>query len=147
MNEMLFVFWYWWVLALAFLVVEILATGFFFLWMAASGFVTGIMVWLIPSVSMNVQIIVFSILSIIAIAVWKFYLKKHATETDQPLLNKRGAQYIGRIFNLYQAIENGQGKIKVDDSIWKVQGQDCDIKTRVKVTAIRGTVFEVERVD
>ncbi len=147
MSEMLFVFWYWWVLALVFLVVEILAPGFFFLWMAASGFVTGVMVWLIPSVSMNVQIIVFSILSIIAIAVWKFYLKKHATETDQPLLNKRGAQYIGRVFNLYQAIENGQGKIKVDDSIWKVQGQDCDIKTRVKVTAIRGTVFEVERVD
>jgi membrane protein implicated in regulation of membrane protease activity len=147
MSEMLFVFWYWWVLALVFLVVEILAPGFFFLWMAASGFVTGIMVWLIPSVSMNVQIVVFSILSIIAIAVWKFFLKKHAAETDQPLLNKRGAQYIGRVFNLYQAIENGQGKIKVDDSIWKVQGQDCDIKTRVKVTAIRGTVFEVEKVD
>lgn len=147
MNEILFVFWYWWVLALVFLVVEILAPGFFFLWMAASGFITGIMVWLIPSVSMNVQVFVFSILSIIAIAVWKFYLKKHTTETDQPLLNKRGAQYIGRVFNLYQAIENGQGKIKVDDSIWKVQGEDCDIKTRVRVIAIRGTVFDVEKVD
>lgn len=147
MNEILFIFWYWWVLALVFLVVEILAPGFFFLWMAASGFVTGIMVWLIPSVSMNVQIFVFSAMSIAAILVWKLYIKKHATITDQPLLNKRGAQYIGRVFNLYQPIQNGQGKIKVDDSIWKVQGDDCDIKTRVKVTAIRGTVFDVEKVD
>jgi len=147
MSEMLFVFWYWWILALVFLVVEILAPGFFFLWMAASGFITGIMVWIMPSVALNLQIFVFSALSILAILVWKFYIKKHTILTDQPLLNKRGAQYIGRVFNLYQPIQNGQGKIKVDDSIWKVQGDDCDIKTRVKVTAIRGTVFDVEKVE
>jgi membrane protein implicated in regulation of membrane protease activity len=147
MNEMVFIFWYWWVLALLFLVVEILAPGFFFLWMAASGFATGVMVWLIPSISMNIQFFVFSSLSIIAILIWKFYLKRHAAYTDQPLLNKRGAQYIGRVFTLYQPIENGQGKIKVDDSIWKVRGEDCGIHHRVKVTAIRGTVFDVEKID
>ena len=147
MTEMVFVFWYWWVLALIFLVVEILAPGFFFLWMAVSGFITGAMVWLIPSTSMNVQIFVFSILSVITITAWRFYGKKHPTETDQPLLNKRGAQYIGRVFNLYEAIENGQGKIKVDDSIWKVHGEDCDINTRVKVVASRGAVFDVEKID
>lgn len=147
MTEMVFVFWYWWVLALILLVVEILAPGFFFLWMSASGFITGAMVWLIPSVSMNVQIFVFSVLSVITITAWRFYGKNHPIETDQPLLNKRGAQYIGRVFNLYEAIENGQGKIKVDDSIWKVHGEDCDINTRVKVIASRGTVFDVEKID
>ena len=147
MTEMVFVFWYWWVLALILLVVEILAPGFFFLWMSASGFITGVMVWLIPSVSMNVQIFVFSVLSVITITAWRFYGKNHPIETDQPLLNKRGAQYIGRVFNLYEAIENGQGKIKVDDSIWKVHGEDSDIKTRVKVIACRGTVFDVEKID
>jgi membrane protein implicated in regulation of membrane protease activity len=147
MTEMVFVFWYWWVLALILLVVEILAPGFFFLWMSASGFITGVMVWLIPSVSMNVQIFVFSVLSVITITAWRFYGKNHPIETDQPLLNKRGAQYIGRVFNLYEAIENGQGKIKVDDSIWKVHGEDCDINTRVKVIASRGTVFDVEKID
>jgi len=147
MTELVFVFWYWWVLALVFLVIEILAPGFFFLWMAVSGVITGAMVWLIPSISMNVQIFVFSILSVITITAWRFYAKKHPTESDQPLLNKRGAQYVGRVFNLYAAIENGQGKIKVDDSIWKVHGEDCDINTKVKVVASRGTVFDVEKVD
>ena len=54
---------------------------------------------------------------------------------------------MGRVFSLYEPIKNGQGKIKVDDSIWKVQGADCDITTRVKVIAVRGTVFEVEKVE
>jgi membrane protein implicated in regulation of membrane protease activity len=147
MAELIFVFWYWWVLALAFLVIEILAPGFFFLWMAISGFITGVMVWLIPAISMEVQIFVFSILSVVTITGWRFYGKKHPIESDHPLLNKRGVQYIGRVFNLYEPIKNGQGKIKVDDSIWKVHGEDCDINTRVKVTACRGTVFDVEKID
>jgi membrane protein implicated in regulation of membrane protease activity len=147
MAELEFVFWYWWVLALILLVIEILAPGFFFLWMAVSGFITGCMVLLIPAASMNMQVMVFSVLSVASIIVWKFYGKKHPTESDHPLLNQRGSQYIGRVFSLYKPIENGEGKIKVDDSIWKVHGEDCDIKTRVKVIAIRGTVFDVERVE
>ena len=71
----------------------------------------------------------------------------HPITSDHPLLNKRGVQYLGRVFSLYEPIKNGQGKIKVDDSIWKVHGEDCDINTQVKVIAVRGTVFEVEKVD
>ncbi|MDD5268800.1 MAG: NfeD family protein [Methylococcales bacterium] len=145
MTELAFVFWYWWVLALILLAVEILAPGFFFLWMAISGFVTGALVLLIPATSMAIQILLFSVLSIVTIISWKFYGKKHTITSDHPLLNKRGDQYIGRVFSLYEPIKNGQGKIKVDDSIWKVHGEDCDINSRVKVIAIRGTVFEVER--
>ena len=85
---------------------------------------------LIPATSMNMQVLVFSVLSVVAIIVWKFYGKKHPMKSDQPLLNKRGVQYIGRVFNLYEPIKNGQGKIKVDDSIWKVHGEDCDINSQ-----------------
>ena len=144
MTELVFVFWYWWVIGFILLVLEILTPGYFFMWMAASGFLTGAIVLLLPATSMNIQILIFSVLSVVAIIVWKFYGKRHPTESDQPLLNKRGVQYIGRIFNLYQPIKNGEGKIKVDDSIWKVHGEDCDINSRVKVVAIRGTVFDVE---
>ena len=147
MTELDFVFWYWWVIGFILLVLEILTPGYFFMWMAASGFLTGAIVLLLPATGMNMQIFIFSVLSVVAIIVWKFYGKRHPTESDQPLLNKRGVQYIGRIFNLYQPIKNGEGKIKVDDSIWKVHGEDCDINSRVKVVAIRGTVFDVEKVD
>jgi membrane protein implicated in regulation of membrane protease activity len=147
MNELVIVFWNWWVLALLLLVIELLAPGFFFLWMSTSGFVTGFLLLLIPGISTELQVFIFSVLSVAAITVWKLYGKKHPIASDHPLLNKRGAQYIGRIFSLYKPIENGEGKIKVDDSIWKVHGQDCDIHTKVKVTAIRGTVFDVDIVE
>ncbi|MGZ4969501.1 MAG: NfeD family protein [Methylobacter sp.] len=147
MAELEIVFWNWWVLALILLVVELLAPGFFFLWMAASGFVTGCLLLLMPVIDKELQVAIFSVLSVALISAWKLYGKKHPITTDHPLLNKRGAQYIGRVFNLYKPIENGEGKIKVDDSIWKVQGEDCDINTKVKVIAVRGTVFDVEKIE
>lgn len=146
MAELEIVFWNWWVLSLILLVVELLAPGFFFLWMAASSFVTGCLLLLIPALGTELQVLIFSVLSVISITAWKFYGKKLPIITDHPLLNKRGDQYIGRVFSLYKPIENGEGKIKVDDSIWKVHGEDCDINTKVKVVAVRGTVFDVERV-
>ena len=146
MSELVFLFWHWWVIGLVLLVVEILTPGFFFLWMAVSGFITGCLLWLVPSISLNTQLFVFSIMSIVTISVWKLYIKKHPIETDHPLLNQRGSQYIGRVFSLVEPITNGQGKIKVDDSLWKVHGEDCDINTKVKVTAVLGTVFEVEKI-
>ena len=147
MTELVFEFWYWWALAFVLLIFEMLTPGFFFMWLAVSGFITGLLVWLMPELSVNMQVLVFSVFSVLAITAWRFYGSKFPLETDQPLLNKRGAQYIGRVFTLYAPIENGQGKIKVDDTIWKVHGEDCDIHTKVKVTGIRGTVFDVERVD
>ena len=142
-----FVFWYWFVMTVVFLVIEVIIPAFFFLWMSVASLITGIIVWIIPSLSSDVQIVIFSVLAIIAVIAWWLWGKRLKIQSDQPLLNQRGSQYVGRVFNLYEPIENGQGKIKVDDSIWKVHGEDCDINSKVKVIACRGTVFDVEKID
>ncbi|MEY4717923.1 MAG: hypothetical protein RL563_541 [Pseudomonadota bacterium] len=146
MNAFEIVFWYWWVLALAFLGLEMLVTGFFFLWLAVSAFVTGSLLLVIPVMAFDVQLLLFSLMAIVSVMVWRRYVSAKAQTSDHPLLNRRGAQYVGRTFNLIEAIENGQGKIKVDDSLWKVHGPDCPVGTKVKIIAVNGTVFDVEQV-
>ncbi len=59
-------------------------------------------------------------------------------------MNRWAEQYIGRTFNLVEPIVNGMGKIKVDDSIWKVQGEDAPEGTQVEVTGVEGVVFKVK---
>lgn len=146
MNAFEIVFWYWWVLALGFLGLEMLVTGFFFLWLAVSAFVTGSLLLVIPVMAFDVQLLLFSLMAIVSVMVWRRYVSAKAQTSDHPLLNRRGAQYVGRTFNLIEAIENGQGKIKVDDSLWKVHGPDCPVGTKVKIIAVNGTVFDVEQV-
>ena len=64
--------------------------------------------------------------------------------SDEPHLNRRGEQYIGRVFTLDVAIVNGQGKVRVDDTTWKVQGDDCPVGTRVRVHGVDGVVLLVK---
>ena len=64
--------------------------------------------------------------------------------SDQPDLNRRGAQYIGRTVTVEEAIIAGRGKVRVGDTLWPVEGPDASIGARVKVTAVRGTALVVE---
>jgi len=58
----------------------------------------------------------------------------------------RGEQYVNRTFTLEEPVVNGQGKIKVDDSTWKIEGADCESGTKVRVTGVDGVVLKVEHI-
>lgn len=92
------------------------------------------------------QVMGFAVLSIASIVVLRQYLRGHPITTDQPALNRRGEQYLGRVFVLTVPIQNGVGKVHVDDTSWKVAGPDAPAGGRVRVTAVEGTVFKVEPV-
>lgn len=67
--------------------------------------------------------------------------------SEDPDLNDRGAQVIGRSGILCEAIVAGRGKLKVGDTIWTVAGRDLPKGTRVKITGSQGTVLQVEPAD
>ena len=82
-----------------------------------------------------------------AVLAWRRYREARPVTTDQPNLNRRGQQYIGRVFSLTSPITNGVGKVTVDDSTWKVKGPDLPEGTHIKVTGVDGVVFKVEAAD
>lgn len=145
MQALEIVFWYWWMLAVGFLAIELLAPGFFFLWLAVSSFIVGLLMLFVPLISLEIQLMLFSVLSVLTVLGWRQFARHRKTiVSDHPFLNQRGAQYIGRTFSLVTPIENGEGKIKVGDSLWLVRGPDCSKDCKVKVIGIKGTVFDVE---
>jgi membrane protein implicated in regulation of membrane protease activity len=140
------VFWHWWILAGLLLILELSAPVYFFLWLGIAAAAVGFLVLVFPSQPIEMQLVFFGTLSIVAVIVWRKYRETHVVESDQPLLNQRGRQYLGRIFTLDNSIENGVGKVEVDDSTWRVKGPDLPAGTKVKVTDVDGVVFVVEPV-
>lgn len=137
-------FWHWLLVGVVFCTAEAFVPGAFFLGMGLSALIVGGSLWAIPTMDWKVQLIVFAVLSVISIFAGRKLLKHKPVTSDQPLLNQRGAQYVGRTFNLHEPIVNGDGKIRVDDSTWRVSGEDAPKGTRVKVTGVNGVVLEVE---
>jgi membrane protein implicated in regulation of membrane protease activity len=137
-------YWHWWVLAVLLIILEIISPAIFFLWMGISAAVVGLLVLLMPSMAWELQVVLFAAFSVASVAIWRRYLNTHPIESDQPQLNRRGEQYVGRTFTLLEPIVNGQGKIMVDDSTWKISGDDCPEGTKVQVVGVDGVILEVK---
>ncbi|MGH8033784.1 MAG: NfeD family protein [Lysobacterales bacterium] len=141
------VFWHWWILAGVLLILELTSPVFFFLWVGIAAAAVGMLLLVIPSLTIEMQLVLFGILSVIAVVAWRRYRESHPQTSDQPLLNQRGRQYMGRLFTLDHPIVNGVGKVEVDDSTWRVKGPDFPAGTLVRVKDVDGVVFLVERAD
>jgi len=140
-------FWHWWILAGLLLILELTAPAFFFLWLGIAAVATGLIMLVFPGLSLQTQLVLFSVLAVIAVITWRRYRESHPAETDQPNLNRRGSQYVGREFTLATPIVNGVGKVTVDDSTWRVRGADLPVGATVKVVGVDGVVFLVEPAD
>jgi len=63
------------------------------------------------------------------------------------LLNRRAEQLIGRRYVLDSAIVNGQGKARVGDSLWLVQGPDLPSGATIEVVAVDCSTLKVQAPD
>ncbi len=140
-------FWYWWAFAALLLVVEIFAPGFVFLWLAVSAFLTGALLWFLPGLGWQWQLLSFAGLGLVTVFGWlhiqRRFRRLRAGEGTAPL-NRRGEQLLGREFPLVGAIEGGRGKVRVGDTVWPVTGPDLPAGSRVRVIGVEGTRLRVE---
>ncbi|NNM12754.1 MAG: NfeD family protein [Gammaproteobacteria bacterium] len=138
------VYWHWLVLGVLLIGAEMLDGSGHVIWLGLSALLVGIIHWAVPGLPWLAQIIIFAMASILSIYAWKAYKKANPTVNEFPTLNRRGSNYVDRVFTLSEPIVDGVGKVKVDDTIWKVEGPDLSAGTKVKVVAIDGTSFVVE---
>lgn len=141
------IYWYWWILAVVLLIIEALAPGFFFLWMAASATVVGTALMLSPNMAWQYQLLIFAVLSVSSIVLFKRYQRAHPPHSDQPALNRRGEQYLGRIFTLDEPIVDGIGKLHVDDTLWRISGRDLPAGGKVEIIGVDGVTLRVRVID
>jgi membrane protein implicated in regulation of membrane protease activity len=140
-------FWHWWILGLGLVIIELIVPGFFLLWIGIAAGLTGVLALVVPTTPWEVQFLVFGVLTVAAVVAARFYFRRYPIETKDSTLNRRGAQYVGRVLSVEEAIVNGRGKVRVDDTVWRAEGPDVPAGGRVKVTGVAGTVLQVEKAE
>jgi len=140
-------YWHWWILAGVMLLIEVMAPSFYFLWLALAAAAVGFVMLLIPGLDWQYQIIIFSGLSVTSIALFRKYQSRNPAISDQPALNRRGEQYIGRTFTLQEPITNRVGVLRVDDTTWRITGDNLPAGTPVVVVGVDGVILKIQRYD
>ena len=135
--------WFWLSLGLLLGVAEMVAPGFFLMWLGLAALIVGGLDYFLP-ITVAYQVAMFAILSVLTVFAGKKFLQDNPIETEDAKLNDRGARLTGEIVTVVEAITNGNGRVKVGDSVWSARGVDAAIGSRVRVTGADGAVLLVE---
>ena len=134
--------WLWFAIAVVLFVLETVIPGVHFLWFGVAAGIVGALALAAP-IAWQWQLILFSLISFITVFLVRRSGVAENAKSDQPVLNVRGAQYIGRVVVVEEAIRNGRGKVRVGDTIWAAQGEEAPAGAKVEVIGVNGTVLVV----
>ncbi len=138
----------WAVFALVLFALEVMAPGAFMLWLAFAASAVLVVVWAMPGLSFLLQAVLFVVLGFVSILIYrKWFRGNDDAPTDQPTLNRRTDQLLGRVVVLQSAIERGTGRVQIADAYWTVSGADLPAGTSVRIVGADGMTLAVEAVD
>lgn len=135
-------FWNWFIIGGVLLVLEVLLPGTFMLWLGLAAIATGVIALILP-LGWQVQVVVFAILSVVSVLLGRRFTPRAEPESDKPFLNRRADSFVGRVFVLDEPIVSGSGRVRIDDSMWRVTGPDCAAGTKVRVERVDGVLLVV----
>ena len=134
----------WGCLALLLIAAETLAPGVFMLWLGVAAGIVFAIVLVIPGIPLLWQTVGFVLFSFALIPAYRYFFRMHDRQSDQPLLNRKAEQLIGKVLPLHQAIVNGQGRVKIGDALWTVEGPDLPQGAQVRVIGATSMILKVD---
>lgn len=134
--------WAWFVLGGVLLVAEIAAPGAFLLWLGLAALVTGALASVVD-LSWQAEVLTFAALAVVAVLVGRRVTPGPGRASDRPFLNRRAEGFIGRVFTLETPIMGGVGRVRIDDTVWRIEGADLAAGHDVRVVAVDGVVLKV----
>ena len=133
--------WLWLTVGLVLMIAELIAPGFYLIWIGAAAMLTGLIAF--SGIGEAAQFISFAVLTVVSIIIARRWFKAYPIESADPLLNNRAAQMIGEIVTVVEPIVGGDGRVRVGDSEWIAHGADAAIGARLRITGVnaRGGVL------
>jgi len=133
----------WLAAALALAIAELIAPGFFLIFIAAAAALTGFVVLAIPGLGWIVQALLFAAFSAAAVAIGRRWYHRDRLASPSHGLNDRTAKLIGKTVEVCEAIVAGEGRVKVGDGAWSATGPDAPAGALVRITGATGSVLSV----
>jgi inner membrane protein len=134
--------WSWLLLGAMLLGLEIALPGVHFVWFGFSACIVAMIVYAI-GITWGWQLTIFALTAATFVLLVRGFASPLRLKTDEPDLNARGQQYVGRIATVEDAIAGGRGKVRIGDSLWTANGPDLPAGAAVKVTGVEGIVLVV----
>jgi membrane protein implicated in regulation of membrane protease activity len=134
--------WLWLIGGVLLLILEVIAPGFFLVFIGAAAIATGLFTVLFD-LGTAPQLALFALYAAIAVLGGRrFYANR--TPSADPLLNDRAGRLVGKVVTVVAAVDDHDGRVRVGDSDWSARGGPAAVGERVKITGVDGNCLTVE---
>jgi membrane protein implicated in regulation of membrane protease activity len=136
--------WLWLIGGIVLLIAEVIAPGFFLMFIGAAAIATGLLSLILP-VGVALQLAMFAILALIIVRVGgrRAYASKYDYSSD-PLLNDRAGRLLGKVVTVVQRVDANGGRVRVGDGEWSARGGPAEVGERVRIVDVEGNCLKVE---
>lgn len=135
--------WLWMIGGILLLIAEVIAPGFFLVFIGAAALATGAFT-LLFDLGLPAQLTLFAIYAVVAVMFGRKAYANRTTDSSDPLLNDRGARMIGKSVTVIEPVDEHSGRVRVGDSEWSARGGPGRPGERVRITGVEGNCLIVE---
>ena len=137
--------WIWAIGGLVLLIAEIVAPGFFLVFLGVAAIATGLFT-LLFDLSLAPQLVLFVIYTALAVMIGKRWYAE-PDHADQSIgLNKPSDRMVGKSVTVVDPVDEHGGRVRVGDGEWSARGGPAAAGARVRVIAVDGNCLLVENV-
>ena len=135
--------WLWLIGGVLLLIAEVVAPGFFLIFIGVAAAATGLFT-LLFDLSAASQLALFALYSVIAVLVGRRFYGNRMTDSQDTLLNDRGGRLVGKVVTVVEAVDEHGGRVRVGDSEWSARGGPAAVGERVRIAGVDGNCLNVE---
>src|SRR3954464_10083402 len=135
--------WLWLIGGVVLLIAEVIAPGFFLVFIGAAAMATGLFT-LLFGLGTVPQLALFALYAVLAVMAGKrFYANRHSDSAD-PLLNDRAGRLVGKVVTVVAVVDDHSGRVRVGDSEWSARGGPAAVGERVRIIGVDGNCLKVQ---
>jgi membrane protein implicated in regulation of membrane protease activity len=133
--------WIWLIGGVVLLIAEVIAPGFFLIFIGAAAIATGLFT-LLFGLGLGPQLALFALYALLAVGVGRrFYTR---SDSSHPMLNDPSARLIGRVVTVVAPVDDHHGRVRVADSEWSARGGPAGPGDKVRVVRVDGNCLIVQ---
>jgi len=137
--------WLWAIGGLLLLIAEIVAPGFFLVFLGVAAIATGLFT-LLFDFGLGPQLALFVVYTALAVMIGKRWYGEPDSDDPSIKLNEPVKRLVGKTVTVVEAVDDHGGRVRVGDGEWSARGGPAAAGERVKVTGIDGNCLTVEPV-
>jgi membrane protein implicated in regulation of membrane protease activity len=137
--------WLWAIGGLLLLIAEIVAPGFFLVFLGVAAIATGLFT-LLFDLSIAPQLVLFVINTALALMIGKRWYAEPDHHDQSTRLNDPERRMVGKTVTVVAPIDQHGGRVRVGDGEWTARGGPAATGDRVRVIAVEGNCLLVEAI-